>query len=186
MKKFSLYCMLLAVVVFILSGCLTVEKKEYKFEFTGENSGILTIDYINIMSIMDDDTLDVTKEDFDELLSDYIYGDQIESEFPDAQNLQKDLYEKDGMLCAKITMEFTELNDVLLFRYKSQGPFMKYLGGVLDTEYFFDANGTFGGENMPVIFWEGDLKVLDLITDVTAPDETTLSLIERYREWKEN
>jgi len=185
MRKFSLFCMLFAFVVFILSGCLTVEKKLYKFEFTGENSGILTIDYINIMSIMDD-TLDVSKEDFDELLSDYIYGDQIESEFPEAQNLQKDLYEKDGMLCAKITMEFTELSDVLLYQYKGQGPYMKYLGGALDTEYFYDANGEFGGENMPVIFWESDLSILDLVTEVTAPDETTVSLIDKYREWKGN
>jgi len=185
MKKFGLYSFFLAVIVFILSGCLTVEKKEYKFEFTGENSGKLTINYINIMSIMDD-TLDVSKEDFDELLSSYIYGDQIESEYPDAINIEKDLYEENGVLCAKVTMEFTNLNDVLLYQYDKNCPYMKNLGNALDTEYYLESNGDYGGENMPVVFWSKELQVLDLITEVTGPDETTISLVERYKEWKGN
>ena len=185
MKKMSLFSLLLAVVVFVLSGCLTVEKKIYKFEFTGENSGKLTIDYINIMSIMDD-TLDVSKEDFDELLSSYIYGDQIEQEYPEASNIEKDLYEENGVLCARVTMEFDDLAAVMLYQYDKNCPYMKNLGGSLDTEYYLESNGDYGDENMPVVFWSPELKVLDLITEVTAPDESTVSLLERYNEWKGN
>ena len=69
MKKNAFKILALAFFAFLLSSCLTVEKKLYKWELTGPNSGKLTITYVNIMSDMDD-TLDVSVEDFNELLND--------------------------------------------------------------------------------------------------------------------
>ena len=66
MKKSGFHILALAFLALLISGCLTVEKKEYTFEFTGKNSGTLTIKYINIMSSMDDEE-DVSEDDFDEL-----------------------------------------------------------------------------------------------------------------------
>jgi hypothetical protein len=36
---------------------------------------------------------------------------------------------------------------------------------------------------MPVVVWDQGLKILTLSTDVTTPDETTISLLDKYLEW---
>lgn len=185
MKKISLLSIFTVLILFVLSGCLTVENKEYTFELTGPNSGKLTIKYINILSAMDDST-DVSAEDFEELLSNYLYGESIETDYPGAINFEKQLFEENGVLCAEITMEFTDLNAVKLFRYNSTGPYMLNIGSFLDTETYIASNGDFGGENMPVVFWPEGSKVLKLTTGVTQPDETTLSLVGNYDQWREN
>ncbi|MDD3744667.1 MAG: hypothetical protein PHX54_13670, partial [Lentimicrobiaceae bacterium] len=64
------------LIMLILNSCLTVEKKSYTFEFTGENSGTLTIIYHNIISVMDDGQ-DVSEQDFKEMLNQYMDGNQI-------------------------------------------------------------------------------------------------------------
>jgi hypothetical protein len=184
MKKASLFILVLGIVSFILSGCLTCEKKEYSFELTGKNSGKLTIRFINIMSVMDDST-DISADDFEELINTYVYGDQLESDYPDAINIQKNLYEENGMLCAEVTMEFNDLASVKLFQYDKESPYMLALANALDTESYYESNGTFGGENMPVVFWPIDLKILTLQTQVTPPNETTVSLLDQYRQWKQ-
>ncbi|MDD5509033.1 MAG: hypothetical protein PHD25_12045 [Bacteroidales bacterium] len=184
MKKISLLSLIAVLVLFALNGCLTVETKEYTFELTGPNSGKLTIRYINILSTMDD-SVDVSADDFEELLSNYLYGESFETDYPDAVNFEKQLYEENGVLCGRITMEFTDLSAVKLFRYKSSGPYMLNIGSFLDTETFIEANGDFGGDTMPVVFWSEDARVLTLKTGVAQPDETTLSLLDDYLEWKE-
>jgi hypothetical protein len=63
---------------------------------------------------------------------------------------------------------------------------MLNIGSFLDTETYIDSNGDFGGENMPVVFWPEGSKVLKLTTGVTQPDETTLSLVGNYDQWREN
>lgn len=184
MKKFGFYAFAVAMITFLISGCLTVEKKEYTFEFTGKNSGILTIKYYNIMSVMDD-TLDVSDADFDELISSYLYGEEIENEFPYATNIQKNLYEEDGVLCAEVTLEFDDLEAAHLFQYDTKSPFMFNLGSSwLDSETYFESNGVYGGEQMPVVFWDSGIKMLKLTTQITTPDETTMSLAGLYRDWK--
>ena len=185
MKKISLLSLVAILVLFVLNGCLTVESKEYTFELTGTNSGKLTIKYINILSTMDD-SLDVSAEDFEELLSNYLYGESLDTDYPTAFNVEKELFEENGVLCGKITMEFNDLAAVKLFRYKSTGPYMLNIGSFLDTETFLESNGDFGGDYMPVVFWPEDSKVLTLKTGVAQPDETTLSLLDNYQQWKEN
>ncbi|NTV84049.1 MAG: hypothetical protein HGA23_07100, partial [Bacteroidales bacterium] len=51
----------------------------------------------------------------------------------------------------------------------------------IDSEYYSESNGEYGGDIMPVVFWDPGLKKLELKTDVTAPDETTLSLLDRWK-----
>ncbi|HNS17428.1 MAG TPA: hypothetical protein PKI34_06375 [Bacteroidales bacterium] len=185
MKKTGFLLMLIALLVFTLSGCLTVEQKEYTFELTGTNSGKLTIKYINIMSVMDD-TLDVSGEDFEGLLTNYLYGETIETDYPDAVLVDKQLFVENGVLCGKLVMEFNDLSAVKLFRYKSAGPFMLNIGSFLDTETFIASNGDFGGDAMPVVFWPEGLSLMTVTTGVTQPDETTVSLAGDYEAWKKN
>ncbi len=171
--------------VFVLSGCLTVEQKEYTFELTGPNSGKLTIKYVNILSVMDD-TLDISDQDFEDLLSNYLYGETLETDYPEATLVDKQLFVENGVLCGKIVMEFNDLAAVKLFRYKSTGPFMLNIGSFLDTETFIASNGDFGGDSMPVVFWPEGSSQMTVTTGVTQPDETTVSLVDNYNDWKKN
>jgi hypothetical protein len=183
MKKACSYLIVLAAVAFLLDGCLTCEKKEYSFEMTGKNSGKLTIRFINIMSVMDEGN-NVSADDFDELINTYLNGDQLENDFSGATDLQKKMYEDNGMLCAEVTMQFDNLDAVRLFQYDRKCPIMYSLCNAWDNESFLDANGTYGGEAMPVIFWPESTNILTLTTQVTIPDESCMSLIEQYRNWK--
>jgi hypothetical protein len=184
MKKNAIKLMVLAFFAFLLSSCLTVEKKEYKWEFTGPNSGILTITYINIMSDMDD-TLDVSQEDFDELLNSYLYGTYIDEQFPMAANIEKRLYAMDNQLWGEVTIEFNDLKAAHLYQYDKKGPFMFCVNTAPDTESYEGSNGEFGGDQMPVVFWDYKEKVLSLTTQVQEVDESTLSLVDQYYKWKE-
>jgi hypothetical protein len=184
MKKQFLVWTGIIVAVLFMSGCLTCEKKEYTFEFTDKESGRLTIKYINLMSTMDDST-DISEEDFTSLINDYYEGSEVENEFPEATLISKRLFEENGVLCGEIVLEFSDLAAGHLYQHKGKGPLMYCLGCYsIDSEYYSESNGEYGGDVMPVVFWESGLKELTLSTDVTFPDETTVSLLARYNEWQ--
>jgi hypothetical protein len=184
MKKQTFAWIGILIAVMFMSGCLTCEKKEYTFEFTGKDSGRLTIKYINLMSTMDD-TLDISDEDFNSLLVDYYEGTQVENEFAEATLISKRLFEEDGVLCGEIVLEFAGLAAGHLYQHKEKGPLMYCLGCYsIDSEYYNESNGEYGGDVMPVVFWDAGLKRLTMTTDVTFPDETTVSLLSKYQEWE--
>lgn len=184
MKNNAIKLLVLAFFAFLLSSCLTVEKKEYKWEFTGDNSGKLTITYINIMSDMDD-SLDVSQEDFEELLNSYVNGTYIDENYPLASNIEKRLYARDGQLWGEVVVEFDNLEAVHIYKRDKKGPYMFCVNTTADAESFVESNGDYGGEYMPVVFWESKSKELILSTLVQEPDETTLSLLDEYNKWKE-
>ncbi|MCD4772099.1 MAG: hypothetical protein K8R41_01800 [Bacteroidales bacterium] len=184
MKNFRNSFMLLILVAIVSSGCLTYEKKEYKFELKSENSGTLTIKYFNIMSIMDD-TLDVSEDDFDVLISEYLNGDKIENSFPGAQNITKRLFEENGVLCGEVTMDFTDIKDVRLFKYNDLGPLMFNMINLEESEVYKSSDGKYGGEIMPVVFWDGSSNSCELSTELTLPDNTCVGLLSRFKSWSE-
>lgn len=184
MKKNDILILGFILVVIFLEGCLTCEKKEYSFKFTGDNAGILTIKFINLMSTMDD-TLDISEEDFQSLINDYYNGNTLESEYPTATLIGKRLYEQDGQLCGEIQLEFKDLAGANLYRHEGKGPYMFCLNcNSIAGETFEASNGTYGGDVMPVVFWDSGLHELNLNTVVTYPDETTVSLVEEFRLWE--
>ena len=67
------------IAISLLSGCLTVESKEYTFKIKKNNSGTATIKYINIMTDKKDSTEGV-ESDFRELIDSYYNGDKIKIE----------------------------------------------------------------------------------------------------------
>ena len=184
MKKNAIKLLALAFFAFLLSSCLTVEKKEYKWELTGPNSGKLTITYINIMSDMDD-SLDVSQEDFDELLNSYLYGTYIEDHYPMATNIEKRLFARDNQLWGEVIMDFDDLSAVHIYQHEKKGPFMFCVNTAADTETYEGSSGEYGGDYMPVVFWSAKDNTLDLTTLVQEVDESTLSLVEEYYKWKE-
>ena len=174
-----------AILAFLISSCLTVEKKKYKFEFTGKNSGKLTITYVNIFSQMDDST-DVSEQDFDELVNDYMNGTRIEDKYPMAANVTKKLYEENGVLNGVVTMDFPNLDAVRLYQFNKKSPICFNVGGTTDSETFESSNGTLGNsEYMNVIFWGPKTKTLEVTTTVNEFDPANcVSLISQFRRWK--
>lgn len=178
----------IVIVVFaflsvVMTSCLTVEKKQYSFEFTGENAGKLTIRYINILSVMDDGN-DVSTADFQELLDKYINGDQLLQDFPGATNLKKRLYEDNDQLCGEVSLEFTELSAARLYQYDRNSPVMMCISAAFDSETYISSNGSYGNDFMPVVFWPSGSKKMEVVTSVTTPDETSMSLLAAYKTWK--
>lgn len=182
MRKLTSIFFLILIVV-IASGCLTVEKKEYTFELKDSNSGTLTIKFVNILS-MKDDALDVSESDFEELITNYIEGNEVEMDYDGALVRSKRLFEEDGVLCGEVIIDFEDIESVGLFQYDSKSPLMFNVGSFLDSETYLTSNGEFGGDVMPVVFWPKSLKTLTLTTYITDPDETTISLVENYRNWQ--
>jgi hypothetical protein len=184
MKKYYLGLIAVIITVLFLNGCLTCEKKQYTFEFTGKDTGRLTIKYINLMSTMDD-TVDVSEEDFTSLITDYYEGTELENAFPEATLISKRLFEENGVLCGEIVLEFANMAAGHLYQHNNKGPIMYCLSCyAIDSEYYNESNGEYGGDIMPVVFWDQGLKTLTLTTDVTYPDETTIGLLDKYKEWE--
>lgn len=174
-----------AILAFLISSCLTVEKKKYKFEITGKNSGKLTITYVNIFSQMDDST-DVSEADFDELINDYINGEKIKESFPMASEIQQRLYEENGQLNGEVTMNFASLEAVRLYQMNKKSPVCLNVGQTIDSESFESTNGTYANKDyMNVVFWSPKAKVFELTTTVNEySDEDCVSLVKQYRRWK--
>jgi hypothetical protein len=187
-KMKSLYSKSIISTLLVISfaigftSCLTVEKKEYTYEIKGDNSGKLTIKYINIYSIMDDGQ-DVSTADFNELLDKYINGDQIIQDFPAASNISKRLFEENGQLCGEVTLEFNDLNSARLYQYDNNSPIMMNISTAFDSETYLSSNGDYGNDHMPVVFWPKNIKKLVVTTSVSTPDETSVSLVDAYRNW---
>ena len=179
MKSITKILFFSALFAIILTSCLTVEKKEYTFRFTGKNSGTLSIKYYNIISVKND-TIDESEKDFQDLVSNFLNGDEIEKSYPNAMNIRKRIFEENGALCGEVTMDFETLASVKLYRHDDKGPYMLMISGP-DQEKYANSNGQYGGDNMPVVFWPESARELKLTCDVTPPDQTTTSLLGQYK-----
>jgi len=182
MRRLLFLVVLFTSLLFILPSCLTVEKKEYHFEFTAKNSGVLTMKYVNIMSVFEvDEDIDT---DFNELINSYLEGDLIDKEFRFSKIISKRLYEENGVLCGEVKLEFSELVAAHLFQYEEAGPIMFHFNKDSKMEKYSSSNGNYGGEVMPVVFWLDSLSCLELFTNITQPDTTCISLLEKFKEWE--
>ncbi len=167
-------------------GCLTVETKEFDFKVKKDNSGSGVIKYINILSDKKD-SVSTTDSDYRDLIDSYLNGDRITDEMPGIKNARKKLYEEDNQLCGEITFDFDDITKLRFYKYKEEGPWCYYLGftpmGLMGgSETYFSSNGSYGGESMPVIFWDGDKKELKFKTTMTQPSGTTVSLLDQWKE----
>ena len=188
MKRSIRFSIIFTLLAIIISSCLTVEKKTYKFEITGKNSGKLTIKYVNLMSMpdyMEEEGGDNSWADFEDLIETYINGTRIENDYPMASNIQKRLFEENGQLCGEVTMDFTNLEAVRLYQFDKKSPVCFSISNTIDGESYVTSNGILGSSDfMNVVFWKSGTKVMEVTTQVTTPDEETQSLVKHYRAWK--
>jgi len=176
-----------AFLGFTMQGCLSVETKEYTFKVKKDNSGSGVITYINIFSDKKD-SVSTFENDYRELIDSYLNGDKVSDEMPGIKNVKKKLYEEDNQLCGEISFDFDDLTKLRFYKYKETGPWCYYLGftpmGLMGgTETYFSSNGSFGGESMPVIFWDDSQKEFKFKTSLAQPSAGIASLLDL---WKQN
>jgi len=169
---------------FLFSSCLTCEYKEYTFKLTGNNKGTLTIKFVNIMSEYDDteelSQAEQAKADYNELVNNYMNGDEVKNMYPEATFKSSRLFEENGQLCGEAVFEFTDINHVKLFRADEASPFMFY-NSSLFSETYSSSNGTMGPEHFPIVIWNNKMKSLELKNTITAPSEKTITLLNIWK-----
>jgi hypothetical protein len=170
-----------AVVLSTFQGCLFVEKKTYKVTMTGQQTGTCTVTYTNIMSQRDDGK-DVSFKDFAELVTDYLEGDKLDGDYPEGRIVNKRIYSKDGILCGEATIEFDTLATMKMYRYDRSAPLMMYMPQT-NNETVEVSNGTYGGEEMPVLFWPSTAKELMFTLVAGSVDSTNVSLMRQFDVW---
>ena len=177
---------LLLFATVALSGCLTAEHKETHIKLNADGkSGSGVILFTNIES-EPGDTADVSKDDFNSLISDYYQGRKIESENKGMRNVHKQLYKKDGKLMGEVQFDFDDISDVGLYRYKDDGPYMYYTvgEGFFTSGQYEASNGSYAGEKMPIIFWEPDTREMYFKMALSTPQETHKPLATLFQDWE--
>jgi hypothetical protein len=166
-----------------LNGCLTVESKEYRIKLKSDHSGEATIKFVNIMSEADD-TVDISNDDFQQLMEFYIQGNQLENENPGFHNVKKRMFEENDVLCGEIAFSFDSLAAVRIFKYDGDSPFMYAVGSPLSSEQYVESNGLLAREWMPVVFWPKDSKELYIKTKIVSEVSFQRGLLKNYKVWQ--
>ena len=166
-----------------LSGCLTVEKKEYRIRLNSDFSGEATITFVNIRS-ESDDTTDISADDFQQLIEYYLRGQQIEQDNPGYRAVRKRLFERDGVLTGELTFSFDSLSVMRILRYDRTSPLMYLPGAPISNEQIVETNGTLGPDWLPAIFWPKDATELTFTTRVIPEAGFHRSLLGRFRDWQ--
>ncbi|MCC6866096.1 MAG: hypothetical protein IT280_08040 [Ignavibacteria bacterium] len=180
MKKPLIYLFLFCFSLSFV-GCLTMESKEYSFKLKDGKKGSGKIKYINIMHTMD--SASTPEKEYDDLISNYLNGNKPEDEMLGVKNVKKRLFEEDNQLCGEITFDFDDISALKFFNFNNK-VWCYSLGSANifgTTETFFTSNGTFGGENMNVIFWDGNEKEFKFKTSISQNDKKNESLLDVWK-----
>lgn len=180
MKKSLIYVFFFIFSVSLV-GCLTVETKEYSFKLKSGKSGTGKIKYINIMHTMD--SASTVEAEYEDLMTNYLNGKKPEDEMLGVKNVKKRLFEEDNHLCGEITFEFDDITALKFYNFKDKVWAYSLGGGSLfgGSETYFSSNGTFGGENMPAIFWDGNEDEFKFKTTIAQNDKKNESLLDIWK-----
>ncbi len=185
MKKIISRFSIIFLASLFMTGCLTTEFKEYRFHINADGSGSGTVKFINLVSEEDEETETVTS-DFDELINNYIEGENFEVDNPFYQVSSKELFEEDGMLCGKVEFTFDNYRDIGFYKFKDSdiAPVIYYLND--DSEVLIETDGEFyaDNQNIPISLWEPGTNDFYFKTSIKEDMSDAQSLIEHYRLWK--
>ena len=169
----------------LLPGCLIVDTKQYHITLRTGGTGEARIVFNDIQSETDD-TVDVSKVDFNQLIDLYLHGSQFERDNPGYRNVEKQLYERDGKLSGEVRFEFDSLAVMRLFRYDDGGPIMYFVGSPLSSEIMLETNGTYGRDWMPIVFWPKGTTELHIKTRVVSQGSYHKSLLALFKAWEQS
>lgn len=182
--KYIFFLAFVGIVSVNIIGCLNVETKEYSYKLKNDKSGSGKIKYINIMR--SDDSSTTIEADYQDLITSYVKGNKPEDEMTGVKNVKKRLFEEDNYLCGELTFDFDDITTLKFFNYNgkvwayslsanSSGLF----GG---SETYFSSNGTFGGDDMPVIFWDSKEKVFEFKTVFSQENKKNTGLLDMWKQ----
>ena len=175
------------VGLLLMTGCIAVEKKEYRFKLNADGTGEGTIRYVNILS-GDDNGKDVSFKDFAELVTDYLQGTKFEDDYPALHVTAKKLAEENGQLVGIVDFTFTSLDSVGFLRHAKCDccPVQYFINTDKGKETVTETNGQIVTAVSPSPFIEWEPKTHDLTLKTTLMDDTTgsRSMITYYRSWK--
>ena len=175
-----------AVIATLLTGCLTADHKEIRVSLNPDGkSGTATILFTGIHSEQGNDTADVTKDDFNSLISEYYQGKKLEGSYKEAHNFKKKLYLDGFDLIGEVSFDFDDITELGFYRYKNSGPYMYYTlaEGVFSSGTFEASNGTYAGEKMPFVFWDESSRDFYVKVSLASPQAPKKSLIPQYKAW---
>ncbi len=185
MTRLLFFSLALVLILILVPGCLIVETKEYHITLRNGNAGEARIVFNDIRSETDD-TVDVSKSDFDQLIDLYLHGSQLERDNPGYKNVEKHLYEKDGKLNGEVTFSFDSLAVMRLFQYDNEGPLMYFVGSPLSSEVMVETNGTYGRDWMPIVFWPKGTTELYIKTRVVSQGSYHRPLLALFKAWEQS
>jgi hypothetical protein len=177
---------LLFAFVLVFSGCLTAGHKELRVSLNPDGkSGTATILFTRIHSEAASDTADVTKADFNSLITEYYQGTKVSTMFPGMQNVKKRIFLDGNELNGEMTFDFADLGTLGFYRYKDSGPYMFYTlsDGYFSSGTFEASNGTFGGEKMPFIFWDPSTRDFFIKVALSQSEAPERSLVAQWKAW---
>jgi hypothetical protein len=185
-KKIFSIVALMATLAAIMTGCLSVERKEYRFKINPDGSGEGTIHFINIVS-QDDDGKDVSFKDYAELVTDYLNGTKFESDFPNMKVTGKKLYEDKGTVNGEVNFTFTNADSVGFFTFKDKGcSMLMHFAKSNQSETVIESNGKIitGVTDSPFIVWDSGAKECTFTTRLFEDSTGYRKLVEHYRSYK--
>ena len=175
----------LFLISFLLSGCLTADKKEVHIKLNPDGkSGSGTILFSGVAS-SPGDSVEAVNEDFGTLIAQYYEAHKVEME-RGMKNIHKRLFAQDGKLMGEITFDFDDISDLGFYRYKNSGPYMFYTvaDGFFTSGQYEASNGSYMGEKLPVIFWDSGQRELYYKMALSTPQEPRTSLLAAYDRWQ--
>lgn len=173
---------LLLLLAVVAGGCLTAERKEIIYTINPDSSGTGRIIFHNLMS-SEEEGNDVSLRDYQEIVGNYLKGTKFDDFFPELQNKQKRIFEENGVLNGEVSFTFSHYEEVGLFRYNGQGPYMYHVGSKADyaTEQFESSNGDLYTPRLPVVFWPDTATVFRIVSTIEKPSPESRSLLPLYK-----
>jgi hypothetical protein len=177
----------LAGALFV-SGCIQVEKKEYRFKLKEDGSGEGTIRFVNIVST-DDNSQDVSFKDYAELVTDYMQGTKLDDDMPKLHLTGKKLIEENGVLVGEVTFTFGSLDSAGLYRASDCKccPLLYFVKTSNGSETVTETNGKIvdGVAESPFLTWDSGTTELTFKTSCMQDTAGARSLLPHYRTWKD-
>jgi hypothetical protein len=170
----------------LFTGCLTAEYKDIRLKLNADGKSGSGIMLFTGISSSPGDTLDVSHEDFNSLINEYYLGNKIETENKGMKNVKKRLFMQNGTLYGEVSFEFDKLEDLGIYRHNDAGPYMYYTvaDGFFTSGQYEESNGSYGGEKLPLVFWEPNTRDFHIKMALSTPQEIRKPLAHLFESWQ--
>lgn len=178
--------LLLLVCSSLFVGCLTAEFKEIRLKLNADGKSGKGVMLFTGISSSPGDTLDVSRDDFNTLITEYYLGNKIENENKGMKNVKKRLYMQNGSLTGEVTFEFDQLADLGIYRHNDEGPYMYYTvaDGFFTSGQYESSNGSYAGEKLPLVFWDANTRDFNIKMALSTPQEVRKPLASLFEDWQ--